>query len=378
MVLGLLIGVLLAVPAQAGATDVTVRVEGATQTLVPRTTVTLPATAPKPDGTNACAADSAGAALWVATGGGWSGTWYGSMSDYLLTSVKGESYSYPDPRSWELWVDGRSVSSGTCTTHLAAGSDVLLLVQRCDDYDSNFNCTTPPTLPLKLTAPAAVTAGTPFTVTVRLLARDGSATPAAGVTITGGSGPVVTGADGSAQVTVDSAGSAVVLTAAKTGTVRDEALLRVTAPDEPPPPPAVCVTNGADGLCGSPDRTPPSLRLAAPLEGKRFTRAGAPRTLKGSVVTGPSGIAKIELRITRRSGARCVMYDGARERFVRMARCGAERGRWFSIGTSADWSYLLPGPLARGRFVVDVRVTDRAGNVTTLARGTTRSVFNVG
>lgn len=377
MVLGLLIGVLLAVPAGAGATDVTVRVEGATQTLVPKQSVTLPAVAPQPDGINACSAGSAGAALWVATGGQWSGTWYGSMGDYLLTSVKGESYTYPDPRSWELWVDGRSAATGPCGTSLAAGADVLLLVQRCDEYDSDYNCTTPPTLPLRLAVPATATAGVPFTVTVKLLARDGTATAASGVTIGGGREPVTTGADGTAQVTIDSAAAAVALNASKAGTVRDSATLRVLAPDVPVPAPPVCVSNGADGLCGSPDRTAPAVRLAVPLEGRRFTRATAPRTLKGSVTTGPSGVARIELRITRRTGKRCVMYDGARERFVRMRRCGAARGVWFPIGTGADWSYLLPGPLARGRYVVDVRATDRAGNVTTLARHSTRSVFFV-
>ncbi len=374
MVLGLLVGALLTVPAQAGATDVTVRVEGAAQTLVQRTTVTLPATAPKPDGTNACAAGSAGAALWVATGGQWSGTHY--SFGYAVETIKGESHNFPDPDYWEFWLNGKSASAGVCETPVSAGDQVLMIVQRCE-MAADYSCTNPPLLPLALTVPGSAQAGVPFAVKAELLAKDGSRTAASGVTITGGSGPVVTGADGSAQVTVDSAGAAVALTAAKAGAVRDEATLRVTAPDEPSLPPVVCVTNGADGLCGSPDRTTPSVRLAAPLEGKRFTRAKAPRTLKGSVTTGPSGIAKIELRITRRTGARCVMYDGARERFVRMARCGAERGVWFPVGTSADWSYLLPGPLARGRYVVDVRVTDRAGNTTTLARGTTRSVFHV-
>lgn len=379
MVLGLLIGVLLAVPAEAGATDVTVRVEGATQTLLPRTVVTLPTVAPKPDGTNDCAADSAGAALWVATGGQWSGTHY--SFGYAVETIKGEGHNFPDPDYWEFWLNGKSASAGVCETPLSAGDQVLMIVQRCE-MAADYSCTNPPVLPLALTVPGSAQSGVPFTVKVDLLAKDGSRTAAPGVTITGGSGPVLTGADGSAQLTVDTPGPAVALTATKAGSVRDGATLRVTAPDEPAPAPepvpAPCVTNGADGHCGSPDRTAPSLRLAAPLEGKRFTRRTAPTTLKGSVTTGASGVAKIELRITRRTGARCVMYDGARERFVRMKRCGAQRGLWFPIGTSAGWSYMLPGPLARGRYVVDVRVTDNAGNTTTLARGTTRSVFHVG
>jgi len=61
-----------------------------------------------------------------------------------------------------------------------------------------------------------------------------------------------------------------------------------------------------------------------------------------------------------------------------MKRCGAVRGRWFSVGDKLEWSYLLPGRLPRGRWVIDMRTTDGAGNVNdNLIRGRSRMVFHV-
>ena len=53
------------------------------------------------------------------------------------------------------------------------------------------------------------------------------------------------------------------------------------------------------------------------------------------------------------------------------------RGAYFAIGDRADWSYLLPARLGRGRYVLDAIAIDGAGNRTPLARGTTRVVFTV-
>ncbi len=72
----------------------------------------------------------------------------------------------------------------------------------------------------------------------------------------------------------------------------------------------------------------------------------------------------MQLRLTRRLGRRCATLDAARERWVRPARCGAAGGRWFSVGDRVSWSYLLPAALTRGRYVLDVRTVDGAGNAT--------------
>ena len=73
---------------------------------------------------------------------------------------------------------------------------------------------------------------------------------------------------------------------------------------------------------------------------------------------------------------RCWAYSGTRERFLK-ARCG--QGSFFQVASGGNsFSYLLPAKLAPGRYVLDLRATDQVGNRTTLARGSTRTVFYVG
>ena len=73
----------------------------------------------------------------------------------------------------------------------------------------------------------------------------------------------------------------------------------------------------------------------------------------------PSGLKSVRLSITRRRGERCWAFDGAAERFARH-RCGGSRS--FRIGDRADWSYLLPKRLPRGRYTIRVVAIDNAGN----------------
>ena len=113
-------------------------------------------------------------------------------------------------------------------------------------------------------------------------------------------------------------------------------------------------------------------------EGQRFAKGKGPRSLRGTVTPDPSGIADVLLRLTRNDRGRCQTFDGRSERLVALKRCGARHGKWFSAGDREQWSYLLPARLARGRYVLDVRVRDRAGNVDSLLQRTrTRVVFTV-
>jgi hypothetical protein len=86
----------------------------------------------------------------------------------------------------------------------------------------------------------------------------------------------------------------------------------------------------------------------------------------------------VQLRLTKRVGKRCYTFSAQRLRFVRMKRCGARRGTWFSIGSKPDWIYLLPKALGRGRYVLDLKTIDGAGNADVqLARTRNRVVFFV-
>lgn len=156
-------------------------------------------------------------------------------------------------------------------------------------------------------------------------------------------------------------------------------------PDFPPPvtaydpPPAPCATSGDDGRCGSPDKRPAAGRITSVREGQSFAKGKGPRTLGGTVADDPSGIKEVRVRLTRNDRGNCSGYDVKRERFVARKDCSASAGRYVAIATTQTWSYLLPARLGRGRYVLDVQVVDRAGNVdTALARGSSRIVFRVG
>jgi hypothetical protein len=85
----------------------------------------------------------------------------------------------------------------------------------------------------------------------------------------------------------------------------------------------------------------------------------------------------VKLRLTRNDHGRCAYFSGRKERFV-PSRCGAAHGLWFGIGDRADWSYLLPSPLPRGRYVLDVNAIDKAYNRDDRRRrGGNRVVFEV-
>jgi hypothetical protein len=98
-----------------------------------------------------------------------------------------------------------------------------------------------------------------------------------------------------------------------------------------------------------------------------------PRELKGSFADA-SGVKSVKLRLARRVGGKCAYFSGKLEKF-RHTGCGKEK--YFSIGDRADWTYLLPAKLGKGRYVLDAVAIDGAGNRTPLARGTTRVVFTV-
>ena len=356
---------LLIAAAPAGAATVTVRVEGANDTLVPRTSVTTTSAPVNKDGQagHTCTGTSVAGALERATGGAWTATWSASFK-YFVTGIKGETPMGSD--FFTLWLNGKSSQLGVCDAELQQGDEVLFYVSRCDaGPPPDFACTNPPVQPLSLAVPATATAGVPFGVRVVELADGGAQTPVAGATVSGSDAPVTTGADGIAVVTMAASGT---LRATKAGRARSasEAVV-VTAAGSPLPP----VHNDLpqliplDGTIGSVD------------EQQRFARGRGPRTLSGSA-SAPQGVRDVRLRLTRTAGGRCETFDGRRERFVGLSRCGAARGRWFSIGDRTAWSYLLPSRLGRGRYVLDIEVTDASGaRDRTLQRGRNRVVFHV-
>jgi hypothetical protein len=377
-----------AAPALAGTpATVTVRVEGDVATLVPRASLTTSTTPVLKDGTHACSGTSAGGALDHATAGNWAGTWNSSFGDYTVDAIMGETHSFGSGEYWELFINDVPASSGACQSELQAGDSVLF----APSPESGNG-----PAPLELTVPATAQRGQSFTVkavevVTTFPAPSYSPTttrqPAAGVSISGGDAPATTAADGTATVTVGQSGTTG-LRASKAGDVPsatetvcahdgNDGTCGTTAPTAPTAS-APCPTNGHDGLCGTVDRTPALGQIKGIAEHERFGRGKGPRTLEGIVNVDPSGLRAVEVRLTRNDGGRCSAFRGGVERFVPMPRCGAARGPWFSAGDRTPWSYLLPARLPRGRYVLDVRSTDGAGNVdATLQRTRNRIVFFV-
>jgi hypothetical protein len=368
---------LASVARAAAPATVTVRVEGVSQTLLPPTAVTTNGTAVEKDGNkeHTCAGGSAAGALELATSGSWGGAWF--EFGYSAETILGEVHAFEPSAAanyfWAYWLDNKASSVGICEGELSSGQSILFF----PECFSEVNACPPPPNPLGIDAPSVVEAGSPFTVTVTSYDNvSGAASPAAGATVS----------DGGVEVTTDAAGHAT-LALPSTGTQ----LVRVTAPNAVRSEASVCVHKGNDGNCGTvsptgvtaPGTTPLTPVYKGPyavvahatglLEGHVYSAKTAPQVLRGTVAT-HSRIVSVSLKLRRSYRGRCSAYNGVKERFQE-ARCGV--GSFFNVGSTPSFSYLLPGALAPGRYVLDIQATDAAGNRTSLARGSTRVVFYV-
>jgi hypothetical protein len=381
LLLACLLSLVSAAHAQAAVpATVTVRVEGANQTLLPTTTVTTNGAAVEKDGNpeHTCSGASAAGALEQATSGSWSGEWFNGIG-YSVETLLGETHAFepgaPANFFWTYWLDGKASSVGVCEGELNSGDSILFFPECFSEVGA---CPAAPN-PLGISAPAVAERGAPIAVSVTSYANaTGAPSPAAGVTVSGGGAAATTDASGQATLSLSQTGN-VVLQASGPGTVRDET--------------TVCVHNGNDGNCGtqaqsSSTTTTTSASIVAPpykgpfaivakasdvLDGNVYRPSNAPRVLSGTVAAHVR-VASVSLRLRRSYHGRCWAYNGVSERFVRV-RCG--RGAFFAVSKAPSFSYLLPGALARGRYVLDIEATDTAGNRTSLARGSTRIVFYV-
>ena len=180
----------------------------------------------------------------------------------------------------------------------------------------------------------------------------GTRTPVAGATISGAGPTATSGPDGKATLRLDQSGS-FAIKAMRQGNVPSAGeLVSVLAPGQAPG-----TTPGVGGG-GERDIAAPATSVTL-RNGAVFSRRRAPRLLRGSVASDPSGLLAVKLRLTRRVGKKCSYFSGRRERFVPM-RCG--RGSFFKIGDRADWSYLLPKRLGRGRYLLEAKAIDGAYN----------------
>jgi hypothetical protein len=347
-VAGLAAALVIATPAFAA--NVTVRVEGTAQTLVPRTAVAT-STAPVVRDGHECAGTSALGAVNTATDGDWSGRWFDGLG-WFVDTIKRETHGSVEAGFWGLWINHTFSDLGLCAAELQEGDELLFSPSNGPILElANLPATVAPgqTVGAKVMRHALADPNAFPTTTVH--------EPASGATVTYGGATATTGGDGIAQLTFAGTGP-VTVQATAPDSLRSAAL-------------TTCVTNGADGACGTSipagavppattaDTTAPVATISGLRKGKVFSRKRAPRTLRGRVSADPSGIKSVRLSILRRVGDRCWAFDGASEQFERH-RCRGSKS--FRIGDRAEWSYLLPRRLPRGRYTIRVAAIDRAGN----------------
>jgi hypothetical protein len=372
----------------AGPSTVTFRAVGGPpqyETVVPLTPVTT-TTEPVVKYGGSCSGTSAAGALQLGTAGNWGGAWSSKFNDYEVMSIKGKEFPFdensPANYYWSFWLDNKEASVGVCEAELNSGDQVLFF-PAC--YGAS--CPAAPNV-LAIEAPPTAEVGKPTTVTVLSYPNaGGEPMPAIGVTVTGGGDATAPSTNGQGQTTLIFAGDGK-YTIHATG-----------AAEGPPTIPAeafVCAHEGNDGTCGTQTRgsstgqaptgaasssaayTGPYAVVAKAtglIDGHTYKRGRAPRVLQGTVDL-RAALQDVKLRLTRTQGRKCSYYDGVTERFRAMG-CGASHGVYFSVGSHASFSYLLPEVLPPGRYVLDIEATDTAGEHTTLARGTSRIVFYV-
>jgi hypothetical protein len=171
----LALGVVPTVLAAVSRPNVTIRIEGAKRTLMPRTTVRAPGRgwvtkdgAPK----GKCPADSAAGVLNLATHGSWSGSWSSKYDDYLITKILGDTESGAKSY-WEILVNNVPASTGACQIKLRAGKRLLFAAMPFTGTGE----------PLIIKAPRTASAGAPLKVAVDYVTAKGAAKPLAGATV---------------------------------------------------------------------------------------------------------------------------------------------------------------------------------------------------
>lgn len=344
-----------AAPALAAPVTVDLRIEGATRTIFEGPVTTDVRQFPSKQGLKPCD-DGAGqvtrGAVIAASGVPFDADWNDGFGNPTFNTVDGEDVTWHEPtqRFFAEYLAGKPSNDGACTEPVGNGAKVLFAY-------SAFGDTV-----LELSGPASVKPGE--TATLKVTNADGGA-PVEGATVAG----KATGADGTVTVGPLSTRGDNDFKATADKAVRSNRV-------------RVCVTDGADGACGTtkpttpgttaaPDRTAPTAALTGLRDKQTLSRG--PRELRGSFAD-PSGVKTVKLRLTKRLNGKCWYFSGKMERF-RGTKCG--RGPYFTVGDKADWSYLLPARLGKGRYVLDAIAIDTAGNRTPLERGKTRVVFTV-
>jgi hypothetical protein len=368
----------LAVPAVLAAAPVptTIRVEGASATILPETAVTLDDTAGATvtvrdtldTDTITVPATSATAQLGAATAAAglplglqiFSGL--GSFATQIGPDAQPSGTFTPGVTpTWRLKVGHKASDLGQDAALLAAGSTVLWSFG--PDFDERE-------LDLAVSADR-VGAGGRFDVSVVSYDNAGTPVPAAGAEVHYGDQAAI--ADDAGRVSFSATGEGVKLvTATRAGEVRspartvcsfaaNPAVCNLPPAPQPGAPAAAAPTTSAPTATvtgtQTADTTPAGSRIGYPLAGRRYLVV---RAVRGQSGPDRSDVARVEVAVAQRVGTQC-RFRGPGGRFGAPTACARQR---YVPARSAGGNWLLPlgRGLRPGLYRVWSRATDGAGN----------------
>jgi len=208
---GATLALAVASPVALGAgTQVTVRVEGKTRTLLQAKSIHTQGGFITRNGapSGACSANSGAGALDVATKHRWAGSWSTSFNDFLISKILGDTET-SSKFYWGIWINNRYATSGACGLKLRRADQLLFAVDSVAHHEH----------PLAIRAPKRAVAGQSFTVNVVSFTDNGKSRPAARVSLAGAGQGVATNSRGVAHVVARQDGT-LKLGASATGFIR--------------------------------------------------------------------------------------------------------------------------------------------------------------
>ena len=369
----------VAAPALAAPVTVNVRVEGATATHYEGQVTTDVHQVDGGDGTGAheCDGNNADPGKYASPGPTVTGamddaakvkpfSWFGTYGDFgtpdfYVREIDGEHDT--SNTFWYLVRNWKGLTAGGCQEQVQNGDSVVFAI-------SGFDPVTYASWPLLelRDVPAKAAVNEPFTVHV--LEHDGNGSPATNASAATVAGRT-TGSDGAATISFDSSGVKT-FKAERANSIRSNAgAVCVYTPgsgecgtDRAPDAPPTTTEPEAQPAPSAKDTTAPVIKMSSLTPGKTYSRG--PRLLAGDIdETG--GIAQVFLRLRATDGgnltaaSRCRWFSGKRGVFThRTVPCS--KARFFRLGSDPRFSYLLPSRLRSGKYVLDVKVLDRAYN----------------
>ena len=429
------------IPAAAEAADVTFRIEATSGTIFPRGGLTLPTTAVAPAGVpdgQTCPGDSVIGAVHAAVSGDWSGDW-SVTTGWSLTQIKtttADPANAPRQAKWVVILNGNITNVPPCQKILAPG-DSVLVYPACLPATTNFGSCYQ-NGPLDLMGPnnAVGSPGAPvkFTVfqTTVSLDNDGNGSSQRATS----AGAVVSSPEGSSKTDERYGTGETALWIATRGSsdiavfkntfVPDRTSVCITdgadgfcgttrAPPNPFDPYAFCQTTGNDGYCNSPDQIAPLGRISTPRAAASFPRGEAPQKLTGTVDFDPTLTDHVDLRLMRQITAKvivrykktkvivkkkvhgkvvrkrvtkkipvralrtvCYGWSDTAATWKKLKKCDASTATKFRAEGAEEWTYAFLNKLPYGKYTLDALAQDGAGNVDTAREnGRNRILFSV-